>query len=142
MRTVSRILLCVLICGLTGVSVGPPVLVAAAKLGSIAGTLRNDQGQAFPNVTVEVSSPVLAKQAPPPDTSAVDGFYEIVELPPGTYSLKFRSMHKYDANAMSGRGRIDCATRDKVVVRAGRRTIVNAVLKYCGDFAYESIRSH
>jgi len=97
------------------------------------------RGQAFPDVSVDVSSPVLAKQARPPDHSTVDGFYEITELPPGTYSLKFRFMRRYDV--MSGLGRTDCATRDKVVVRAGIRATVNAVLKYCGDYTYEVIRS-
>ena len=141
MRTVSRILLCVLICGLTGLSVGP-VLVAVAKPGSITGTLRNGEGQTFPGVRVEVSGPFLPKEAPSPDDSTIDGFYEITELPPGVYSLKFSFMRRYDETALSGRGRIDCATREKVLVRAARKVTVNAILKYCGDFTYETRRSH
>ena len=138
MSPVTRILLGVLI--LTGVSM-ESTLVAAAKPGSITGTLRNDQGQAFQHVMVEATSPALPGQGLRPDNSNADGVYDISELPPGTYSLKFMFMRKYDERALSGRGRIDCATRDKVVVRAGRQTTVDATLKYCGDFTYETIRS-
>ena len=60
------------------------------------------------------------------------------------YSLSLELMRRYDpnSNASTGRGRTDCATRDKVVVRAGRRTRLDVVVKYCGDYTYEIIRSH
>ena len=138
MGTVTRILLVVFIHGLTGILTGPP-LIAAAKLGSIAGTLRNEQGQPFPHGAVKVTIPVLTKQRPSIH-SDLDGAYKITDLPPGTYTLTFQFMRKYDATAQWGLGRIDCATRNKVVVRAGRQVTVDAVLKYCGDFTYESIR--
>ena len=53
-------------------------------------------------------------------------------------------MRRYDPNSKAGTGlgRTDCATRDKVVVRAGRRTRLDVVVKYCGDYTYEIIRSH
>ena len=137
-RTSLRILLGGLICGLTGVPVGSP-LVAAARPGSIAGTLRNDQGQAFSGVAIDVVSPTSSKYRVSVK-SDVDGHYKIADVPPGTYSLKFVFLRKYDSAAPFGAGRMDCANRDKVVVRAGRQTAVDAALKDCGEFTYESMR--
>lgn len=113
---------------------------AGASVGSIAGTLRNEHGQPFPNVRVEIVSAAGAGQRYL-DPSDVNRRYTLTELPPGTYGLRFTFMRRYEKNAMSGRGRTDCATKDKVVVRAGRRTTVDVVVRYCGDFTYETIRS-
>jgi hypothetical protein len=142
MKTTISVLLVVAIWGLTSASAGPAPS-APARVGSIAGTLRDEQGQVFPHVSVLIGS------APDADTRNVGnsdaaGRYVVDELPPGTYSLRFELLRRHDPNsrARTGRGRVDCATRDKVVVKAGRRTRLDAVVRYCGEYTYEVIRSY
>jgi hypothetical protein len=97
------------------------------------------------SVAVEFTSPASKQRNS--ILSGADGVYKITDLPPGRYSLKFTLVHSYDAKAArasgwSGRGRIgtDCATRDKVLVRAGRHTTVDVVLKHCSGYIIEIIR--
>ena len=91
------------------------------------------------SVAVEFTSPA-AKQR---DSilSGADGVYKITDLPPGRYSLKFTKFYTYDRKAPTGRTGTDCATRDKVVVRPGRHTTVDAVLKHCTGYYIERIRA-
>src|SRR5438034_9711725 len=59
----------------------------ARAQGSIAGTVKDTSGAVLPGVTVEVSSPALIEKI---RTAVTDtsGQYRIVDLRPGTYSVK------------------------------------------------------
>jgi hypothetical protein len=57
-------------------------------LGTLAGTVKDASGGVLPGVTVEASSPVLIEKV---RTAVTDGAgkYQIVNLPPGSYSINF-----------------------------------------------------
>jgi hypothetical protein len=61
---------------------------AFAQTGSIAGTARDTSGGALPGVTVEASSPALIEKVRSTQTDG-NGRYQIINLPVGTYSVKF-----------------------------------------------------
>jgi len=66
------------------------VAVAAAQgvqTGTIRGVIRDDQGLAVPGVTITATSPAV--QGPRVATSDQTGAYTLVNLPPGTYSIKY-----------------------------------------------------
>src|SRR6185436_1069141 len=78
---------CVIVLIALGVIV-MPVLAGAQVLGSVAGTVRDASGAVLPGVTVEAGSPVLIEKV---RTAVTDGagHYQIVNLPPGAYSVSF-----------------------------------------------------
>jgi hypothetical protein len=100
--------------------------------------VRDEEGSPR-SVVIEFTSPALKQR----DSilSGADGVYKMTGLPPGRYSLKFTLFHSFDRKVGRGRTGTDCATRDKVVVRAGRHTTVDVVLKYCSGYIIETIRS-
>ena len=53
--------------------------------GGIAGIARDTSGAVLPGVTVEASSPVLIERVRTATTDG-EGRYNIVDLPPGTYT--------------------------------------------------------
>jgi hypothetical protein len=56
--------------------------------GTIHGTVKDNTGGALPGVTITLSGPaLLVKQIV--DTSQADGNYRFVDLPPGTYQVRF-----------------------------------------------------
>jgi hypothetical protein len=61
---------------------------SAQVLGTIAGSAKDASGAVLPGVTVEVSSPALIEKV---RTAVTDGsgLYQIVNLPPGTYTVVF-----------------------------------------------------
>jgi hypothetical protein len=65
-----------------------PCVSAAQVLGTVAGTVTDASGGVLPGVTVEVSSPALIEKV---RTAVTDGSgqYQIINLPPGTYSVTF-----------------------------------------------------
>jgi hypothetical protein len=65
-----------------------PSVTYAQALGSIAGSVRDASGAVLPGVTVEATSPALIEKV---RTVVSDGSgqYQIVNLPPGTYSVSF-----------------------------------------------------
>jgi len=65
-----------------------PVLAGAQVLGSVAGTVRDASGAVLPGVTVEAGSPVLIEKVRSAVTDGA-GHYQIVNLPPGAYSVSF-----------------------------------------------------
>ncbi len=60
----------------------------AQALGTIAGSARDNSGAILPGVTVEVSSPALIEKVRSTTTDST-GLYQIVNLPPGTYTVSF-----------------------------------------------------
>jgi hypothetical protein len=62
--------------------------VARAQDGTIAGVVRDASGAVLPGVTVEASSPVLLEKVRSVTTDGT-GQYNIVALPPGTYTVTF-----------------------------------------------------
>src|SRR3954462_12964920 len=70
--------------------VGCLLVVPAAALAqsSISGTVKDASGAVLPGVTVEASSPALIEGTKTTTTDGSGG-YRIVDLRPGTYSLKF-----------------------------------------------------
>ena len=62
-------------------------LVARAQ-GSIAGAVKDPSGAVLPGVTVEASSPALIEKTRIV-VSDTAGQYKVVDLPPGTYSVRF-----------------------------------------------------
>jgi carboxypeptidase family protein len=65
-----------------------PCASAAQVLGTVAGTVKDASGGVLPGVTVEASSPALIEKV---RTAITDGSgqYQIVNLPPGTYTITF-----------------------------------------------------
>ena len=81
------------ICGLSIAALTAWLLMTAiagaqGETGVIAGTVKDTQGLALPGVTVEASSPVLIEKVRVVSTDG-DGRYQLVNLRPGTYSVKF-----------------------------------------------------
>src|SRR5262245_40733238 len=60
----------------------------SARRGEINGTVKDDTGAVLPGVSVTVSGPALQV---PQLTSVSDekGEYKVVELPPGTYQVRY-----------------------------------------------------
>src|ERR1044071_4490875 len=65
-----------------------PAIATAQVLGSVAGTVRDASGAVLPGVTVEAASPALIEKVRNTVTDGT-GHYQIVNLPPGTYSVSF-----------------------------------------------------
>ena len=67
---------------------GVPCVSAAQVLGTVAGTVKDASGGVLPGVTVEAASPALIEKV---RTAVTDGSgqYQIVNLPPGTYTITF-----------------------------------------------------
>jgi hypothetical protein len=65
-----------------------PSVSTAQVLGTVAGTVKDASGGVLPGVTVEAASPALIEKV---RTAVTDGAgqYQIVNLPPGTYSITF-----------------------------------------------------
>src|SRR5687768_9458687 len=63
-----------------------PALVQAQ--GSLAGVVRDTSGAVLPGVTVEATSPSLIERTRSTITDS-NGQYQLVDLRPGTYALKF-----------------------------------------------------
>src|SRR5438876_5062483 len=60
----------------------------AQTLGTINGLIRDTSGAVLPGVSVEVASPALIEKTRLAVTNE-SGQYQIVSLPPGTYSVTF-----------------------------------------------------
>src|SRR3954447_6291092 len=56
--------------------------------GTITGVVKDSSGAVLPGVTVEVSSPALIEKTRATVTDGA-GLYQIISLPPGTYSVTF-----------------------------------------------------
>ena len=65
-----------------------PSVTYAQALGSVAGAVRDASGAVLPGVTVEASSPALIEKVRTVVTDG-SGQYQIVNLPPGTYTVTF-----------------------------------------------------
>jgi len=65
-----------------------PSVAGAQVLGTVAGNVKDASGAVLPGVTVEVSSPALIEKVRTAVTDG-NGQYQIVNLPPGTYSATF-----------------------------------------------------
>jgi hypothetical protein len=65
-----------------------PSVTYAQALGSIAGSVRDASGAVLPGVVVEATSPALIEKVRTV-VSDGSGLYQIVSLPPGTYSVSF-----------------------------------------------------
>jgi len=65
-----------------------PCVSAAQVLGTVAGTVKDASGGVLPGVTVEAASPALIEKI---RTAVTDGAgqYQIVNLPPGSYTITF-----------------------------------------------------
>jgi hypothetical protein len=65
-----------------------PCVSAAQVLGTVAGTVKDPSGAVLPGVTVEATSPALIEKV---RTTITDGSgqYQIVNLPPGVYTITF-----------------------------------------------------
>src|SRR5713226_5829122 len=66
----------------------PAAAFAQQTNGGIAGVARDASGAVLPGVTVEASSPVLIERVRVVTTDG-EGRYNIVDLPPGTYTVAF-----------------------------------------------------
>ncbi len=66
----------------------PSIALAQSQSGAIAGVVRDASGAVLSGVTVEASSPALIEKT---RTAVTDrqGAYKIVELRPGTYTVRF-----------------------------------------------------
>jgi len=62
--------------------------IAAYAQASVTGVVKDSSGAVLPGVTVEVSSPALIEKTRSTVTSGA-GLYQIISLPPGTYSVSF-----------------------------------------------------
>ena len=65
-----------------------PSAAGAQVLGTVAGNVKDASGAVLPGVTVEVSSPALIEKVRTAVTDG-NGQYQIVNLPPGVYSVTF-----------------------------------------------------
>src|SRR5438094_6128219 len=64
-------------------------LITASALaqtqGSLRGYVKDEQGGALPGVTVSATSPALIQ--PGSAVTDAEGYYRLINLPPGTYSI-------------------------------------------------------
>jgi hypothetical protein len=65
-----------------------PTAAGAQVLGTVAGNVKDASGAVLPGVTVEASSPALIEKVRTAVTDG-NGQYQIVNLPPGVYSVTF-----------------------------------------------------
>jgi hypothetical protein len=65
-----------------------PRVSAAQVLGTVAGTVKDASGAVLPGVTVEATSPALIEKVRAAVTDGA-GQYQIINLPPGTYTVTF-----------------------------------------------------
>ena len=65
-----------------------PAISNAQALGTVAGAVKDASGAVLPGVTVEVASPALIEKVRTVVTDG-SGQYQIVNLPPGTYTVTF-----------------------------------------------------
>ena len=92
------------------------LFATSAQAQSVAGIVRDTSGAVLPGVTVEASSPVLIEKTRSVVTDD-RGQYQIIELRPGTYSLKF---------SLPGFATV---AREAIEVTGGGVTTVNADLR-------------
>ena len=90
-----------------------PAAASAQQASGIAGLARDTSGSVLPGVTVEASSPALIEKVRTGVTDG-EGRYNIVNLPPGTYSVTF---------TLAG---FNVFKREGVVITAGFTANVNA----------------
>ena len=90
-----------------------PVAASAQQASGIAGLARDTSGSVLPGVTVEAASPALIEKVRTGVTDG-EGRYNIVNLPPGTYSVTF---------TLTG---FNVFKREGVVITAGFTANVNA----------------
>ena len=108
-----------LVAFMVGVSLVSSLLSTAAyaqQASGIAGTVRDASGGVLPGVSVEASSPALIERVRVASTDG-EGRYNIVNLPPGTYTVTF---------ALQGFGTL---RREGIVLTAGFTAPVNADLQ-------------
>src|SRR5437016_7075737 len=91
----------------------------AQTLGTINGIVKDTQGAVLPGVSVEVASPALIEKTRSAVTNE-SGQYQIVSLPPGTYSVTF---------VLPG---FTTVKRDDIGIVANFTATINAVLKVGG----------
>src|SRR6478735_9051603 len=89
---------------------------SAQQLGTVAGVVRDPSGAVLPGVTVEVASPALIEKVRTAVTGG-SGQYQIVNLPPGTYTATF---------TLTG---FNTARHEGVEVSVGVTTQTNAEMK-------------
>jgi len=94
----------------------PSIVAAQATNSAIAGVVKDSTGAALPAVTVSASSPALIEKTRTTITDA-EGHYKIVDLRPGTYSIRF---------SLSG---FSTVKREGVELPSGFTANVNAELK-------------
>src|SRR5262245_41460039 len=63
-----------------------PVLVRAQAVGTITGVVADQSGAVMPGVTVEIANTATGQVRT--TVTAADGFYTVVQLQPGMYSVK------------------------------------------------------
>jgi len=84
MRGVLRVVLLALV----SLGLVLPIAANAQSLASVTGVVKDTSGAVLPGVTVEVSSPALIEKTRSTVTDGA-GLYQIIQLPPGTYSVTF-----------------------------------------------------
>ncbi len=62
--------------------------IAAYAQASVTGVVKDSSGAVLPGVTVEASSPALIEKTRSTVTDGA-GLYQIISLPPGTYTVTF-----------------------------------------------------
>jgi hypothetical protein len=67
----------------------PSIAAQQTSASSVVGVVKDSSGAVLPGVTVEVDSPALIERVKTATTDE-QGFYRIVDLRPGTYSVTFR----------------------------------------------------
>ena len=97
------------------VAIGSPAAAQPSSEGSIRGFIKDEQGGALPGVTVTAISATVAGQYSA--VSDAEGFYRLIGLPPGEYSLTAE---------LSGFAKF---TRPAVLVRAGLNISVDIAMK-------------
>ena len=88
---------------------------AQTGLGSLRGYIKDEQGGALPGATITATSPALIR--PATAVSDAEGYYRLLNLPPGTYDLTV------ELSGFAG------YKRAEVLVRAGANFQVDATMK-------------
>ncbi len=88
---------------------------AQTGLGSLRGYIKDEQGGALPGATVTATSPALIR--PATAVSDAEGYYRLLNLPPGTYDLTV------ELSGFAG------YKRAEVLLRAGANFQVDATMK-------------
>ena len=116
MRCYAMLLLAMILGLFTAVAIGQ-----TSTTGTIEGTVVDSNGGAVPGVMVTVSSPNLIRAQTA--TTNEDGYYRILNLPPGKYSITIE--------ATKGFSKYEQAD---VEVNLSRTSNVTAVLQAAGTF--------